>query len=102
MFQILFQITVFKSGSNPFQIMFNVFQIACPSMPRLFSNDFAITFLEFRDEARHVAEFGRANRREVFRMRKQDSPAVTDPIMKIDGAFRGLGSEVRRVRIDSQ
>src|SRR4029078_7773582 len=58
---------------------------------------FSIALVELRFEPRHIAELGRANRREILRMRKQYSPAVADPVMEADRAFSRFGREIRRV-----
>ena len=52
-------------------------------------------------QPRHVAQFGRANRREVLGVREQNRPAVADPLVKMDGALRGLGREIGRNIIDA-
>ena len=51
---------------------------------------------------RHVAELGRADRREILRMREQHRPGVADPFVKANAAFRGLSLEVRRDIADAQ
>ena len=47
-------------------------------------------------DLRHVAELGRADRREVLRVREQHRPRVADPLVEPDRAFGGLRLEVRR------
>jgi hypothetical protein len=34
-------------------------------------------------------------------MRKQDGPAVADPLVKVDGSVRRFGREVRRRIVDA-
>src|SRR6516165_3929790 len=66
------------------------------------ADDLAVTLVELRLQPCHIAELGRADRREILRMREQDRPSVADPLMKVDFPFRGLGGEVRSRGIDSQ
>ena len=47
-------------------------------------------------DARHVAELGRAHRREVLGVREQHRPGVADPVVELDRALGGLRLEVRR------
>jgi len=49
--------------------------------------DLDIALVEFRFEARHGAELGGADRREVLRMGEQDGPRIPDPVMKANVAF---------------
>ena len=49
---------------------------------------------KFRLQARHGAQFGGADGREVFGMRKQNCPAVADPVVKVDRSLRGFGGEI--------
>ena len=42
----------------------------------------------------HVAQLCRAHRREVLGVRKQDRPAIADPLVEIDLAQGGFGLEV--------
>ncbi len=58
-------------------------------------DDLAVALLELGLEPGHVAQLGRADRREVLRVGEQDRPAVADPLVEVDRAFRGLGREVR-------
>src|SRR5436305_15199349 len=57
-------------------------------------DDLAIALVELGLQPRHIAEFGRADRREIFRMREQDRPAIAHPPMEIDLPLCGHGSEV--------
>ena len=65
------------------------------------SNDLCISFGELGLKAGHVAEFGGADGREVFGVRKEDRPAVTDPLVEVDLALCGLGGEVRCFVVNS-
>src|SRR5688572_765774 len=58
------------------------------------TDHFRVSPLEFRLEFRHVAELGSADRSEILGMRKQDSPRVSEPLVKFQIAFRGLSLEV--------
>src|SRR5207244_5749940 len=58
------------------------------------ARDLAVAVVEFRLEARHVAELGGADRREILRMREQDAPRVANPLMKADATLRAVGLEV--------
>jgi hypothetical protein len=44
-------------------------------------------------EPRHFAEFGRAYRRKNLWMRKQDCPAIADPLVEIDRTFGRILNE---------
>jgi len=35
-------------------------------------------------------------------MGEQDGPTIPDPLMEIDGALRGFGSEIRGFVVDAQ
>ncbi len=65
------------------------------------AEDFTVALLEFRLKASHVAEFRRADGREVFGMREQDGPAVADPFVETDGALGGFGSEIGGSVVDA-
>ena len=58
--------------------------------------------LELRLDPRHVAELGRAHRREVLRVREQHPPRVAEPLVEADSALRALGLEVRGRIADAQ
>ncbi len=45
-------------------------------------------------EARHGAELGGADRREVLGVREEQAPAVAEPFVEADRPIRGLGLEV--------
>ncbi|MNY41309.1 hypothetical protein D3C86_1761150 [compost metagenome] len=55
-----------------------------------------VALVELWLEFGQITQFSGADRREIFRMRKQDRPAVTDPLMKVERAFGGVGGEIRR------
>jgi hypothetical protein len=65
-------------------------------------DDFGVTLLEVGLQARHVAELGRADGREVLRMREENGPVIADPIVEVDFAFRGVGAEVWGLGVDPQ
>ncbi|MCY1504967.1 hypothetical protein D9M68_391580 [compost metagenome] len=56
--------------------------------------------VEFRLDARHVAELGGADGRVVLGVREQDRPGVADPVVKPDGAIGRSDLEVRCEVID--
>jgi hypothetical protein len=58
-------------------------------------DDLDAALVELRLDFRHIAELGGANGREILRMGEQDRPGVSDPIVEVDFAFRGLGFEIR-------
>jgi hypothetical protein len=51
--------------------------------------------VELRLDARHVAELGRADGREVLGMGEEDGPGVADPLVEADPALGGVRLEVR-------
>src|ERR1700722_14705108 len=59
------------------------------------SDDLDVPPVELGLDLGHVAQLGRADRREVLRMREQDRPRVTDPLVEVNRPLRGLGGEVR-------
>ena len=65
-------------------------------------DDLGVALVELGLQPGHVAELGRADRREVLRMREQDRPAVADPLVELDRALGGLGREVRRSGVDAK
>src|SRR5215469_13605903 len=58
------------------------------------TQDLDATLVEFRLKTRHRAELGGANRGEIFWMRKQHRPIVTDPVVEANFAFCGFGLEI--------
>ena len=66
------------------------------------ADDLCVALVELRLQPRHVAELGRADRREVLGMREQYRPAIANPAMEVDRALGCLGREIRRFGIDSQ
>ena len=66
------------------------------------SDDSAVTFLKFRLQRGHVAEFRGAHRGKVFGMREQDRPAVADPFMEVDGSLRSFRGEIGGIVVYAQ
>ncbi|PYQ18784.1 MAG: hypothetical protein DMF79_14145 [Acidobacteria bacterium] len=62
----------------------------------------AVALRELRLELGHVAELGGADRGEVLGVREQDGPPVSDPLVEVELAFRGLRREVRRLVSNAQ
>src|SRR6266403_4337279 len=60
------------------------------------ADHFGVAFGKLGLKAGHVAELSGAHRREVLRVREQDCPTIADPLVKLNGALRGLGREIRR------
>src|SRR5262245_55261521 len=65
-------------------------------------NDLAVAAVELRPDLGHVAKLGRAHRREILRMRKQDTPRVAYPGVELDWPFRGIRHEVRSSLTDTK
>jgi hypothetical protein len=61
-----------------------------------------VSLLPFVVQLRHGAELGRADWREVLRVREQDRPAVADPVVEPDLALVGLRREVRHRVVDAK
>ena len=57
---------------------------------------------EVSGNARHIAKFGCANRREILWMREHHSPAIPDPVVKTDRALSRLRLKIRRGIINTQ
>jgi hypothetical protein len=51
--------------------------------------------LEVRRNFRHGPELGGADRGVIFWMRKENSPAVAEPLMKVNRPFSCLSREIR-------
>src|ERR1700690_929959 len=66
------------------------------------ADNLRVAFGKLRLQSGHVAQLSRAYRSEVLGVRKQDGPAIADPFVKVDGALRGFGGEIRSFRIDAQ
>src|SRR5690348_11780727 len=66
------------------------------------SEDLAAPLIELRLQPCHVAELGRADRREVLRVREEDGPAISDPLMEVDRPIGRLRREVRRFGVDPE
>src|SRR6185312_1168723 len=60
------------------------------------ADDLHAALVELRLDLGHVAKLCRADRSEVLRMRKQDRPAIADPVVELDFAFGGLRLEIGR------
>src|ERR1035438_2068339 len=58
------------------------------------ADDLDVALGEFRLHACHGAQFGGADRREVFGVREQDGPTVADPVVKVDRPLRGFSGEI--------
>ena len=58
------------------------------------AEDLHVALVELGLDLRHVAELGRAHRREVLRVREQHAPAVAEVLVELDRAFGGLRREV--------
>jgi hypothetical protein len=66
------------------------------------ADDLGVALVELRLQPGHVAQLGGADRGKVLRMREQNRPAITDPLVEIDLALGSVGGEVRRLRVDPQ
>jgi len=51
------------------------------------ADDLRVALVELALDARHVAELGGADRREVLGMREEHGPPVTDPLVELDRAL---------------
>ena len=56
-----------------------------------------VALVELGLELGHRAQLGGADRGEVLRVREEHRPAVALPVVEVDGAFGGVGGEVRGV-----
>jgi hypothetical protein len=65
------------------------------------AKDLAVPRGKFRLESGHVAKFRRTDWREIFRVRKQDGPAVADPLVELNRPLRGFGYEIGGFVVDS-
>src|SRR5262249_25131929 len=65
------------------------------------SDDLSVALLELGLKPRHVAELGGAHGRKIFRVGKENCPAVANPFVEADWAFGAFGSEIRSCVIDS-
>ncbi len=66
------------------------------------ADDLDAALAEFALDAGHCAQLGGADGREILRVREENSPAVADPLMEIDGAGSGFGGEVRSDIVDAK
>ena len=65
------------------------------------ADDLAVSGGELVADAGDVAEFGRADGREVLGVREEHSPAVAEPFVERDRALARLGGEVRSGVVDA-
>ncbi len=66
------------------------------------AQDLGVALGELGLELRQVTQLGRADRREVLGMRKQNAPRIAEPFVKLDDALGGLCLKVRRFVANSQ
>jgi hypothetical protein len=66
------------------------------------ADDLDVPPFELRLDVRHVAELGRAHRREVLRVREEHHPRVADPVVEVDRPLSRLCLEVGRGVADGQ
>ena len=66
------------------------------------ADDLAVACCEFIGQRGNGAQLGGADRGEVLRMRKEQRPAVADPIVEADLARGGVGSEIGSGVIETQ
>jgi len=57
---------------------------------------FVVTLVEFGFHFGNGSEFGGADWGVIFRMGKENSPAIAKPLMEIDAAFAGVRGEIGR------
>ena len=65
-------------------------------------DDLRVALVELGLDRRHVAELGRADRREVARVREEHAPRVAEPVMKRDASFGRVSLEIRGGFADRQ
>src|SRR6516165_5270753 len=65
-------------------------------------NDLDVAPVKLRLEPGHVAELGRAYRREILRMREQDGPGIADPLVETHASFGRFRFEIRGCITDLQ
>ena len=80
-------------------VALSLFDVRCPLSVTAYRvhaqpDNLAVSLREFGLQPGHVAEFGGANGSKVFRVRKQDRPAIADPFVEVDGAFGGLRGKI--------
>ena len=56
------------------------------------TNDLDIALSEFRSQSSYSAQLGGADWGKVIRVGKEDGPAVSDPLVKLDGSSEEEGS----------
>src|SRR3546814_12536501 len=59
------------------------------------ADDLAIALLESWLKGRHRTQLCRADGREILRMRKEDAPSASDPVVKADRPFGRVCLEIR-------
>src|SRR5882672_9247384 len=59
------------------------------------ADDFHVTLVKLGLDPSHIAEFGRAHRCKVLRVREQHDPRIANPIMEVNFSFCRLRFEVR-------
>src|SRR5215831_8677752 len=59
------------------------------------SDDLGVALVELWLQTGHVSKLGGADGSEILRMREQDNPLVSDPLVESDLALGGFGSEIR-------
>ena len=62
------------------------------------AHQFDAALVELRLQPRQRPEFGGADGGEVLGMRKQQGPAVADPVVKLDASLGGVSLEIGRLR----
>src|SRR4029434_3737837 len=60
------------------------------------TDDLAVSFIELRLEAGHVAKLGCTHGSEIFRVGKQNRPTIANPLVKVNFAARSLRRKIRR------
>jgi hypothetical protein len=84
--------------------LFDVLRPAAVTLHRVHAqpDDLHVALLELGLDARHVAEFGGADGREVLRVREEDAPRITEPLVKPDGPVGRHRLEIWRVAADGE
>ena len=66
------------------------------------ADDLDVASIELRLDPRHVAQLGRADRREVLGMREENAPRAAQPFVEADRALGGRGLEVGGIAADGK
>src|SRR5215472_9706868 len=66
------------------------------------ADDFHPALVKLGLELRHIAQFRRANGREILRVREQNAPLVAEPLVEVNPALSRFRFEVRRNVVDAQ